>query len=220
MSDDQTAKYWTSVFSVCPIRPIKSESVVPEGTLSGKKRSTWSFDLCSLLIHSSKSPKNKVRCVKGIGEVYFSVNQVIIVMWGVEISREAIFLVFPSRITSANSWEREKSAQIPSLFSYTQNWDYHGQIRIILGRTCVLGQSDIPGTAVLMWWTKIPLEGSLSSLQIYLYPGVNGLKTRTECTDYNRSESAYLGINKTTRCLEETKANTLFSPHQAPSKWY
>lgn len=128
MSDDQTAKYWNSVFSLCPICSIKSESVVAEGTLSGKKRSAWSFDLCSLFIHSSKNPKNKVRGVKGIRGVYFSVNQEIIVMWGVEILREAIFLVFSSRITSANSWEREKSVQIPSLFWYTQNWDYHGQI--------------------------------------------------------------------------------------------
>lgn len=151
MSDDQTAKYWNSVFSPCPICSIKSESVVAEGTLSGKKRSAWSFDLCSLLIHSSKSPKNKVRGVKGIGGVYFSVNQGIIVMGGVEISREAIFLVSPSRITSANFWEREKSAQIPSLFWYTQSWDYRGQIRTIRGRTCVLGQPDIHRTSVLTW---------------------------------------------------------------------
>lgn len=144
------------VFSLCPICSIKLGSVVPAGTLSSKKSSSGSCDLCPLLPHSSKSPENKARDIKGVEEVYFSTTQVIIVMWVAEISWEAVFAVSVSLQNNKCQLLRKREVWTASRsIQDIQSLEYLEQIRIILGRTCIQGKSDVHATSSRMW-TEIP----------------------------------------------------------------
>lgn len=118
-----------------------------------QEKSTVALTFCCFFAHLC--PKNKARGVKGIGQHYFSTNQGITVTWGINISQEAIFAVFPSRIISANSWEREKPEQLPSLFRYIWSLDALGYIRTILGTRSFRGFSDVHAISVTMCWTEI-----------------------------------------------------------------